>query len=682
MTHKQMTDQELLAIVSNAEQDAIFHSGEFASRNARVLKDYNQDPYGDEVEDQSQVISPDVQDVVEADMPSLARVFLGSSKPITFKAHGSSEEEISEIDSKNTYVHWLIMEQSWSYKVIFNWMKDADIQSNGVVKYFVEDSTKTETHKFTGVSELELTETVESLRGEDVDKIDITGQTPNDDGTFDIEFVVTKGRQEIKIINVPPEQFLISRSANDLETAELVGDRVSKTRGQLLAEGFKRKLINMLPTISTDRNESSEMEIIRNRDNGGVSEEASIADWANELVELRDLYVMVDFDGDGIAERRHILKSGNHILVNEPFDHVPYASLSCLLMPHRAIGRSRAELTQQTQRVKTVVMRQTLDNMYLVNHPRNVVSSDVNIDDMLHVRPNGIVRLRKGSNVPPNMAVSPLVTPYVGDKSLQIIQYLDSVRAQSTGTLMASQGLDSDAIAKETATRFTGIRDDAQAKIELVARTFAETGFRKLYEGVAWLVSRFHDSETEIEILGEELPVNPSNWKHRHSVVSNVGLGSGNSDQMVSSLQGLLGIQMQLKAAGSSMVDEVKLFNTLEGVTKGLGFKEVERYFNDPEKPDDLLQAENEILRGSVEQLQQMVQQLQNPLREAEEVRAQAQLIEAKGKAGLEAAKITENVRQFDIEAEQKARKQEDDLAFNLTKLEADTGKDIPGSTI
>ena len=67
------------------------------------------------------------------------------------------------------------------------------------------------------------------------------------------------------------------------------------------------------------------------------------------LVQLSDLYVKIDYDGDGIAERRHILKSGNKILVNEYFNHVPYSIMSAVPMPHKAIGRSRAEITYETQ---------------------------------------------------------------------------------------------------------------------------------------------------------------------------------------------------------------------------------------------------------------------------------------------------------------------------------------------
>ena len=105
--------------------------------------------------------------------------------------------------------------------------------------------------------------------------------------------------------------------------------------------------------------------------------------------------------------------------------------------------------------------------------------------------------------------------------------------------------------------------------MELIARNYAETGVRKLYEGIAWLVSRFQDTQTEFRVLGKALTVNPTQWKFNHHVQSNVGLGAGNNEKSVQSLQGLLAIQQQLKQQGSTLTDEVDIYNTLKRITDG-----------------------------------------------------------------------------------------------------------------
>lgn len=669
----EMSETQLVSLLNASESNAVAFNGEFMEENESLFKRYNGELYGDEVEGRSQVVSTDVFDVVEADMPSIVRTFLGSGDIGAFEPNSNREDEIEEAEDKSKYVNWLIREQPESFQILHGWLKDAEIQKMGVIKYFVEDSRTTKTHKFTGVDLFEIEEIQKSFRGEDVSKIEITGQLEDEEtGKFDLEFRVTRGEQKFKMEGVPTESFLISRNASSLEDAEMVGDKSTPTRGELLSQGFDRDLISMLPTFETDSLNQTTLKQQRFKDQGGESTE-EINDWASEEVELITMSVRIDFDGDGIAERRLILKSGNHILENEPFDHVPYATLSAILMPHTAIGKSRAEITVSTQRIKTVVLRQILDNLYLVNNGRNIVSDDVNLDDMLTVRPNGIVRTEGAVDA----AVFPLVTQYVGDKALQVVQYLDFTRAQSTGTLMASQGLNADTLANETATRFMGVQEEGSAKIELVARVYAETGFKKLYEGFAWMVAQFQDSETEFRVLGKALKVNPSGWKYNHHLKTNIGLGAGDNDKTVQSMTGLLQIQQQLKTQGSALVDEVDIYNTLDRIVKGLGLPSTHEFFNNPEEDDELLKAQNEILTNVVQQLQQQVQQLQNPLLEPALINAKGKLLEAQGKAGIEAAKVTENARQFDDQLEADRDKELRNLAFKITELEAKINEDV-----
>jgi len=681
-----MTEHELLSLVSQAEQQAAIYSGDLMRDNTKYLEAYFGDKSGDfaAVPNQSSVVSTDIADVVEADMPSLARVFLGSGDIITFQPNTDNEVEIAEAEEKTKYVNWIVRNQPESFQIIHNWLKDAEIQKNGVVKYFIEEQKDVEVVEYTGVNSEELAAIRDSLIGSTVDKVkvDIAEQNENElDQTFDIKFRVTTEKKKVCIINIPPESFLITRNAESLETAEMVGDRVRKTRSELLADGFDRELIGQLPTVSDKAVQESNIASIRNQDQGGEITESTISEWASEYVEISDLYIKIDFDGDGIAERRHIMVSGNVVLINEYFNHVPYASLSAILMPHKAIGRSRAEITYQTQLQKTALVRGMNDNIYMVNNPRNVVHGDVDLDDMLTVRTNGIVRLDEDSQVLPQQAVFPLQIPYIGDRTLQVIQYVDQARAQTSGTLLASQGLDADAIEKETATRFNGVQEAGTAKIELIARNYAETGFRKLYEGIAWLVSRYQDTQTEFRVLGKALAVNPKSWKYNHHIESNVGLGAGDNEKLVAARQGIYQIQQQLKATGSVLTDEVGIYKNLTGLIDGIGINQSEGLFNNPEEPDELLKAQNEQLNMMVLQLQEQAQILQqaadNPLAEAELVKREGDIAIAQGKLSLDAAKLESQNTKDQAKLQADKQKQQEDLALKLTELELKAGQDL-----
>ena len=687
-----MTEPELVALLSQAEEDAATYNGEFSTENTKYLAAYLGNKTGEfsAIPNQSSVVSTDIADVVEADMPSLARIFLGSGDVVTFTPNTESEAEIQEAKEKTKYVNWIVRSQPESFSIIHNWLKDAEIQKNGVVKYFIEEQKDVEVVEYEGVDAEEVQAIIESLKGSKVDKVkvevseqeevEVMGATPNDAATFDIKFRVTTEKQKVCIINVPPELFLITRNARSLDDAELVGDRVRKTRGELLSEGFDRELIEQLSTIDEEDHRNSNLNTIRNEDQGGANFDTNINNWASETVEISDLYVKIDFDGDGIAERRHVMLSGNKVLVNEYFNHVPYASLSAVLMPHKAIGRSRAEITYPYQLQKTALQRGINDNIYMVNNPRNVVHPDVDLDDMLTVRTNGIIRLEEDTQILPGNAVFPLSIPYIGQQALQVIQYVDSTRAQTTGSLMANQGLEADKLNQETATRFNGVKDSSDAKIELIARNYGETGFRKLYEGIAWLVSRYQNSETEFRVLGKALTVNPKAWKYAHHVQSNVGLGAGDNEKSLETLQGIYGIQQSLIQQGSTLADEKDVYNTLARIIEGAGFPRVNEFFNDPEEDTETLKAENEILNKMVVQLQEQASAMQNPLAEAEQIKQEAFLVKAQSDAQIKVAQLQSDNEQFQAKLMADTKKASEDLALKLTELELKAGQDLNGA--
>ena len=629
-----MTENELVSLLSQAKQDCAVYTGEFMRENEKYLEAYMGLKTGEFAAspEESSVVSNDVADVVEADMPSLARIFMGSGDILSFEANTDNEREIQEAEDKTKYVNWVVRNQPESFKIQHDWLKDAEIQKASVVKYFYEES-------------------------KDVEEVEFEG--------------------------LPPESFLISRNATSKSDAEVIGDVIQKTRSELLADGFPRKLIESLPSQEKDIESDSRLSQIRNKDQGGSFNSETINNWANEQVEIVDLYARIDFDGDGIAEMRHVMMSGNKVLVNEYFNHKPYAMLSAVLMPHKAVGRSRAEIAYPTQLEKTALKRGMMNNMYMTNKPRTVVHSSVNLDDMLTVRTNGIIRMDdENPNIIPQNAVYPLVTQYTGDKTLQVIQYADQQRANTTGALMSSQGLDADAIAKETATRFSGIEKSGAAKIELIARNYAETGYRDLFEGIAWLASRYQNTDVEFAVLGKAMTVNPSKWRYNHNVRTNVGLGAGNNEALVASLQGIYQIQQQLKMAGSTLVDEVDMFNTLKRITDGLGLPRADEFFNNPEEPDQLLKAQNEQLNQMVMQLQQTMQQMQNPLAESEQIKAQAGLIKAKSDAEIKMLEMQQQQQQFIAEMQEREDKRNEEMAAKLTEMELKYNKNVPGALV
>lgn len=677
-----MKKTDLLDTLNAMLSDAVTYNGDFMDQNEELLSYYLGEPFGDEVEDQSKAVSTDVADVVEADMPSLARVFLGPGDILKFEPLSTRPDDKQEAEEKTAYINWIVRGQPSSFKTLIDWIKAAEIQKYAIVHFYPEEVKVSDEVVHKGLSLEDIVQLKADLAKEKgVSAVKIISKEEDGD-RYDITFKVTRTKRKHTIANVPIENFLITRNCATKEEADIIGHITYPRRGELIAQGYDKELIKRLPA----QNQSSEdrMAEIRMGLQGGYSELTSKE--MNQRLEVYNLYPLLDYDGDGTLTRRRIIKCGEEILEDESYGIAPYAVMSTITMPHSVIGRSRAEITKQTQFIKSYLYRGILNNAYKVNNPRWAVdssSSGVNLDDFLTERLDGIVRCQ-GS---PYEKVMPIQTPYIGDKALQVIQYVDNARAQTTGSLMASQGLEIDSLHKETATRFQGTADASMAKVELVARVIAETGFRDLYEGLAWQVKHFQDDATEVMVLGKPMAVNPASWKYEHCAYSQVGLGAGDSDQVKQDMSALISLLTMLQQSGSPIVDSKKIYNATAKIVKAMGLSRVSDFVNDPEQPQ-------EVLLALVEQQKQVIQQLQQGMQEmgakanSDSIKAQTQIAVENNRAQIEMEQITAKTeldfRKFLLDQAAKQEQFNREMMVKLTEMDMKFNTpqqdDIPGT--
>ena len=253
----------------------------------------------------------------------------------------------------------------------------------------------------------------------------------------------TKKHGKIKIESVPPEEFLIDRNAKSIEDATFVAHKVLMTRSDLVAMGYDEEEVKNLPTSEEDIYNTEDIVRQRNVDEYPVDYST---DTATQKVLIYESYVKYDYDEDGIAELRRIVSAGDDgsmVLENMPCDNVPFVTVTPIPMPHRFYGRSLSELVEDIQLMKSTVMRQLLDNMYLTNNNRvAVMDGMVNMDDLLTSRPGGVVRTKQ----PPNQVMQPLQAQPISQQAFPLLSYLDTVREARTGITKSAQGLDADTL--------------------------------------------------------------------------------------------------------------------------------------------------------------------------------------------------------------------------------------------
>jgi len=669
-----MNDDDLLSYLDSAEANSIHASDELNALNREYYDRYMANPWN-EVTDESKVQSTDVYDVVESITPSLAQVFLGVNEIHKFKPIKPTDLERATSEEKTKYINYLVRNQPSSFKTIFDWIKGALIYKYSAVTFGYEEEDTVKVIDYSALDEKELEEikiTFHLLRereGAEVEFEEIEREENDDLHDLKVTVKKTVGRYFVRYID--PDDFVITRGTSSVDDAQMTGHDCIVTKSDLVAMGYSKELVQDLASIdSTDSVNRQE----RTREQGGTDQGNSYH-WTGELVKLETRYVKVDRDGDGIAERLKVLRVGATLLEDYTYEIAPYAMLSSILMPGQAIGRSTAEVTVETQDIKTTLLRQTMMNMYQVNSARMAANQNVNMDDLLTQRLGGVVRVKGEGN--PLQSMAPLPVPFIGDKSLMVLQYADSARAQRTGSLMANQALDSDKLGNETATRFEGVQDAANSKTELIARCMAETGFRELFCGMLWTVSHFQKTATEVMVLGKPLTVDPRKWLSDQPMVCNVGLAAGDNENVMTNMTGLLQISQQLQAGRSPLTDMKKQYNILDRMTKAMEEGDTSQFFNDPEVPEEMMQAQIEKLQIENFQLQQQAQQ--NPLAEAAMVEQQGKIAIAQGNLNLKIAELDEKKRQFNVNEMAEANQAIADLEQKYTELELKYSTDIEG---
>ncbi|NND23946.1 MAG: hypothetical protein HKN86_04560, partial [Acidimicrobiia bacterium] len=604
---KEISNIELRSLLSNQIQNALgYLGGELSDSRTKSLEYYLGDKLGTEIDGRSQVVSTDVSDTIESLLPNLLRVFTASDRVV--HCEPMTAEDVPMAAQATAYLNHVFYKENDGFQLLYNFFKDALIEKNGFLKIYWDDSEKVDYETYENLSKVEKDaledtkdeiEVVEEeifedesakekfeevLKQYEMQGVDISQVQVPDFNLYNCKIKRITKTGKVKIESIPPEEFLIDRNAKTIEDADFISHKVLMTRSDLVAMGYPQDEIDELP--KSDLDIYNEEETVRSNDIDSFTTGSS-TDTSTEKVLVYESYVKYDYDEDGIAELRKIVSAGTdgyHILSNMPCDSVPFVTITPIPMPHRFYGRSISELVEDVQLMKSTVMRQLLDNMYLTNNNRvAVMDGMVNMDDLLTTRPGGIVRTKQ----PPNQVMQPLQAQPISQQAFPLLNYLDSVREGRTGVSKEAQGLSPDTLNAKTATGVNALMQQTQMRSELIARVFAETGVKSLFKKIFELMVKYQDKEKIIMMSNQYVPVRPTEWKDRFNISIVVGLGTGSKEQQTIMLNSILERQLQaFQIQGGKempMVNLKNMYNTLTKMVENAGLKNVETYFVDPD---------------------------------------------------------------------------------------------------
>lgn len=679
-----LSDSDILNIITQELEQSLTFSpeaglGQAAPSIEDPLRYYLGLPLGNEVEGRSQVISTDVADSIEWIMPQLMKQLTSTNEVVTFDPISPDDELQCALETQ--YVYDVLMKQNEGFILLHECIKDALMQRNGVIKTYYEEESKINVETYTGILPEQMTVLVSQP------DVEVRSLTQNSDQTIDVEITREKSCGKIRVECVPLENFRVNADHNSicLDHARFVAHEITTTVSDLRQEGLDEELIRQIsPSM---RNPSAYRFELQGE---STLPHRSTADESMVEVTKYECYLHIDINDDGIAEYTKVTVAGegspNVILSIEPLEESPWVAATTILMSHKFQGLSIYDRLKSIQDQKTSLLRNILDNIYLINNQqKKVIENQVNMDDVLTSRVGGNIRVK-------NMgALEPISVQPLDPMSVELLRYLDEIRAGRTG-VSAEGGTAPQNIGDRVGSE--GVAQLMSAKEELVGliiRLFAETGMKPLCLKIRCLINKHFDAIYPYKFRGQWYQIQPSVWPERTMCTVRVGTGSGDKAYKLAALKELQSLQATVaQSPAAYMVNDIKVFRCIDDYCKAFGLTGAANYFVDPSSQEgQQAKIQHQQSQQEAQQKQEMVTleqiKMEQSIAQAQLIAAQAQSDNVTLKGQIEALKHQREIekQQQNLEmSELKAQlehanslaaeaQKNQDLIFKYTELDA-----------
>lgn len=608
----------------------------------------------------SHVVSRDVRAAVKKVLPSICRTILGNDRIVEYLPVGAGDEAGAE--QATDYINYVALPECDGRTAIEDAIHDALRLRNGILKWWLETSIDVKVSLHTGLDELALAalvadDAVEVLEHSERTEVVDTPEGPLETVVHDVRIKRRVEKKRIRLSAIPLENWLIHPDAICLEDSPILGENVRLRRSDLVRMGYDKERVWDLPAFYSNSSEQDAEEDARRRD---VDDNSDAPQRALDEIDYFDLLVRVDKDGDGIAELRRMVFAGGikaeYLLEDTEWDEINYADVICERRPHQWEGNSVTDDVMEIQRIKTVLLRQTMDNIYWQNNLQPVVQDGAieNPDAVLNPEFGKPIRVRQGMDV--NQAVSWNVVPMVADKSFQMLAYLDNEVTERTGISDASSGMAPDALQNMTAKATALIEQAGIGQTEMMVRCIANS-LKPVFRGLLKLIIQHQDKPRTVRLRDQWVQFDPRTWNADMDAVVNVGLGAGTRERDMMALMQVISLQKEVLASmgprvGMQYVTPQNLYNAMAKLIEASGLRNVDMYLS---KPDD-----QQIMQAIAEQAQQP---------SPEQIKAQTTLAVEDKRTERELAKLQANTA---AKAAEFKVKMQADANKELAQLEAD----------
>lgn len=609
------------------EQAVNHYETELLDDQVEATNYYHGRKFGDEEEGRSQVVSTEVRDAIEAVMPSLLRIFLGSEMPVEFKPRRIQHKELAKQQTET--VAYILREENDGFRNFMAWFDDAMLRRIGAVKAWYDESVCVKSEELEGLTQEQLGALVEdeeveidedSLTMYSYETVDPQGQAV-EVPLFNVRVTRKYKEGKFRFEPIPSEEFAYTPARNIHEAAAVVHRRPLPV-SDVVAMDIDEKLVRA--SVGRARLVGEELYQARQFSGNDVRTDESEADPSMREVLYTEVYARIDLDGDGIAERRKFICLGDsYTLVDEEgeiVDELPFAVLTPRPLAHMIAGLSFHDFLKDIQRIVSQVERGTLNSLALAIEPKVAVNIN-RLENPADLLEPDLLSIIKTTTDPAN-AIMEFKHQFVGPEALAVLEYYQRKKEERTGITKASRGLDADSLQSSTKQAVAGTLEKAQERIEMIARAFAETGVKDLYKLLLRLIVRHQKREMVVKLRGQYVEVDPRSWDADMDVIVNVGIGTGSLEERRQVLQLIAADHETHMAAGSPLVGWEEVRNVRARLVELTGFRSADEFYK-PWGPQEQQAYEQQQAQAAQNQPQDPAMALMQAQVQIEQMRAQ-----------------------------------------------------------
>lgn len=672
----------------------------------------------------SRFVSMDVMDGIEATVAEIMPTFTADLVAF-YEPDNEEDEDAAQMETE--LVNYLLMEEYDGFTLLQVALKDALLHRNCTVKAYWDERAYVEYETHEDIPEMALqsvlaptkpdqsVEVVEQVVTEMGDPSQMAQiqqiaqvrpdvaqqvmQTPQgqqgaqeammaaqDKYTIKIKRTTIGGKPKLEA--VPPEEVIVAGDHDSpyLHNVRFIAHEKIETQSSLIEQGFDPEIVDELSEYNQNIEDLSRSRTAEEDDYGSAHR-------STRLIRVYECYPLIDFDGDGIAERRKVVIADNKLLSNEEWKDIPLIGGVVMVVPHRYKGISMYDRLKDIQDSKTPVVRSIVDGTQLSSNPRiGVVTGEVNLDDLLTSRTGGVVRMDSAGSV------VTMPNPEVPQSSYGMLEYMDGIRNDRGGSAINTAN-QAQKVQGDTAHGIERTMSAMELGNAVMARSMGETLIRGIFIQLHNLLREHHQGDLSAQVGGRWIKSSPSDWNTRSNVSVQIGSSYAERARQGNVLNNIIAIQKELMDRGSVMTDEGKIYTAITDAAKLQGLKNPEQYFVDIESEEGKQKKQqkdqqNQQQKQQEEQMRMIMFQSQKKLAEAEMMKGQADMMAQKVELQTKIQKQESDNQiamlnmQLEREKQQnqdykdgvrlavETRQQEVDTAIKLTELEATTAVD------